>query len=283
MNASQTCAEVISGAGALLFEIHKNRESFLRADREQKVEFLPKLTLVQLSGKLKERRKTVNILVSGFLSEDMCKKSQWEELVEIMPDSEIYALQWESDSIGNLVKFMGRSTVDLLTASKMREELQKKFVENPFLPAMKAAQISGRYLAELVVRLFPCQFINISGYSLGTELIKEFIERLIELGQEHRLSNIYLMGGVTDQAQLVAILQAAKYPLCLYNCFTDNDMVLKHALSLCVEGSPVGLSSLPKVAGHEIVNVDGSDFVSGHLAYMNEFDVVGKVLQMHKE
>lgn len=85
-----------------------------------------------------------------------------------MPDSEIYALQWESDSIGNLVKFMGSSCVDLLTAKKMKEELEKKFKENPFIPAMKSAQISGRYLAELVVRLFPQQFINISGYSLGS-------------------------------------------------------------------------------------------------------------------
>lgn len=41
----------------------------------------------------------------------------------------------------------------------------------------------GRYLAEMVVRLFPNQFINIAGYSLGSEMIKAFIERLIELNK----------------------------------------------------------------------------------------------------
>ena len=81
-------------------------------------------------------------------------------------------MQWESDTIKNLVKFMGKSCVDLLTAEKMKAELKRKFSDNPFIPAMKSAQISGRYLAEMVVRLFPKQFINISGYSLGSELIK---------------------------------------------------------------------------------------------------------------
>ena len=236
LNKTENYEDVISRSASYLFDVHEDRHNFLRSDRNQTAEFLPKLTLVHLSSKELPRKKTVNILVSGFLSEDMCKKSQWEELLQIMPDSQIYALQWESDSIGNLVKFMGSSCVDLLTASKMKEQLEKKFKENPFIPAMKTAQISGRYLAELVVRLFPRQFINISGYSLGSELIKQFLERMIEMGQENCLSNIYMMGGVTSESDIAEIIKRSKYPLCVYNCFTDNDMVLKHILSLCHEG-----------------------------------------------
>lgn len=126
------------------------------------------MTLVNLSGNVVPRRKVVNIFVSGFLSEDMDKTFQWKELLEIMPDSEIYAVQWESDTIGNLVKFMGKSCVDLLTADKMKAALTAKFKSNPFIPAMMSAQISGRYLAELVIQLFPVQIINICGYSLGS-------------------------------------------------------------------------------------------------------------------
>lgn len=60
----------------------------------------------------------------------------------------------------------------------------------------------GRYLAEMVVRLFPNQFINIAGYSLGSEMIKSFIQRLIELGKESMLSTVYMLGGVTDATEL---------------------------------------------------------------------------------
>ena len=103
------------------------------------------------------------------------------------------------------------------------------------------------------------------------------------MGQEHRLSNIYMMGGVTSECDLAEIIKRSKYPLCIYNCYTDNDMVLKHILSLCHEGQPIGLHQIRDILGHEIVNVDSSDFISGHLAYMNEFDIVGKVLEMFEE
>ena len=73
-----------------------------------------------LSGK-KPRRKTVNIWVSGFLSEDMDKDSQWGELLTTMPDSEVYGLQWQSDSIKHLVKFMAKASKDILFASKLKK------------------------------------------------------------------------------------------------------------------------------------------------------------------
>ncbi len=54
----------------------------------------------------------------------------------------------------------------------MKTNLDQKFIDNPFNPAFTVAQNTGRYLAHIVHRLFPCQFINIIGYSLGTEVIK---------------------------------------------------------------------------------------------------------------
>ncbi len=60
-------------------------------------------------------------------------------------------------------------------------------------------------------------------------------------------------------------------------------MVLKHILSLCTPNAkPIGINELKEVSGHEIINVDCSDFVSGHLSYMSEFKVVGRVLSMNK-
>lgn len=174
---------------------------------------------------------------------------------------------------------MGTSVKDIFTAKKMKDEIKRKFKDNPFNPAFEVAKYSGRYLAELIVRLFPLQFINIAGYSLGSELIKEFLERMIEIEKEGQISNIYMMGGVTDVEELRGIIGRAKTPLTVYNCYTGNDMVLKHILPMSKPDlKAIGISEIGDVDGHEILNIDCSDFISGHLAYMSNFDVVGKVL-----
>lgn len=78
----------------------------------------------------------VNIWISGFLSEDMDKKSHWQSLSKLMPDSEIYAVQWASDCITNLIKFIGKACFQVLTADSIKSELHKKFSDNPFIPAI---------------------------------------------------------------------------------------------------------------------------------------------------
>ena len=61
-------------------------------------------------------------------------------------------------------------------------------------------------------------------------------------------------------------------------------MVLKHILPMSKPGiESIGLLEVGEIGGHEIVNVDCSNFISGHLAYMTNFEVVGKVLEMNEE
>lgn len=86
-----------------------------------------------------------------------------------MPDSEVYGLDWESEAITHLMGFMAGSVGDLVFSNTT---LDDKFTDNPFNSAFKVAQESGKYLAHIVDELFPDQFINIIGYSLGSELIK---------------------------------------------------------------------------------------------------------------
>lgn len=75
---------MLSNASAITFEIHNNRHHFLG---KHIVEYMPKLVLHHLSSKKLPRRKTVNIWVSGFLSEDQSKAKQWKKLLNYMPDS----------------------------------------------------------------------------------------------------------------------------------------------------------------------------------------------------
>jgi hypothetical protein len=53
---------------------------------------IPKIHLKKVSQD--KRRKVVNLLISGFLSEDQDKKTQWNSLLNCMPDSEVYGLDW---------------------------------------------------------------------------------------------------------------------------------------------------------------------------------------------
>lgn len=90
---------------------------------------------------------------------------------------------------------MATSVKDLIFTDKT---LQDKFKDNPFNPAFDVARQSGKYLAHIVHEIFPQQFINIIGYSLGTELIKQFIETTLELNGGKNLQRIVLLGGVSD-------------------------------------------------------------------------------------
>lgn len=110
----------------------------------------------------------MNILISGFLSQDTDKVSEWSSMINLMPDSEVYALKWESNTIANLVKFFFKSAADVLGAVKMIAEIHRKYTDNPFNPAFEVAQVTGRILAEILINLFPNRFINLCGYSLGS-------------------------------------------------------------------------------------------------------------------
>lgn len=90
---------------------------------------------------------------------------------------------------------MATSIKDLLFT---KTTLEDKFLNNPFNPAFEVACNSGKYLAHLVNELFPDQFINIIGYSLGTELIKDFVKVTLELNGGKNLQKIVLLGGVSD-------------------------------------------------------------------------------------
>ena len=57
-----------------------------------------------------------------------------------MPDSEIYGLQWKSDTINRLVKFIALSIKDIIKGKNINDLLTK---DNPFIPAFDVAIKAG--------------------------------------------------------------------------------------------------------------------------------------------
>lgn len=154
------------------------------------------IALVKVSASFK-RRRVVNLLISGFLSEDVDKKEQWNQLLACMPDSEVYGLQWESNTINALVKFLVISIKDVILGKDINQLLTR---DNPFIPAYEVAIQAGEMLAYVVHKLFPFQFVNIISYSLGSELIRAFLQKTIQLGGAWNINKVITMGGVTDIA-----------------------------------------------------------------------------------
>ena len=59
---------------------------------------------------------------------------------------------------------------------------------------------TGKFLAEFFTRNFQGYFLNLIGFSLGTELIKNILEGLALKDQLSMVNKVYLMGGVAGHS-----------------------------------------------------------------------------------
>lgn len=99
---------------------------------------------------------------------------------------------------------------------------------------------------------------------------------MVQKKKSHLINNVYLMGGVSDGEDIMNIISNSESPLCVYNCYTNNDSVLRHLLSLCKPDiKPIGLNEIRKVGGHNVINVDCTKFISGHLAFRSNLSLMG--------
>ena len=147
-------------------------------------------------------------------------------------------------------------------------EIYKKYQNNPFNPAFESAIITGKFVAELLISSFKGHFINLVGFSLGTELIKNILYGLAQKNELSMINKVYLMGGATDKKEFEEIISNSKSPMNVVNLYSDKDAILKYLLKLCKPSIvPLGLNPLSEIEGHEITNIDCSDFINGHLAY----------------
>lgn len=90
---------------------------------------------------------------------------------------------------------MALSIKDLIMGKDLNELITK---DNPFIPAFQTAIQAGHLLAYVVHQIFPDRFVNIIGYSLGSELIRSFLQKSIELNGGAHLNKVITMGGVSD-------------------------------------------------------------------------------------
>lgn len=79
------------------------------------------------------------------------------------------------------------------------QEIYRKYHQNPFNPAFELANITGVFLADLLISLFDNHFINLIGFSLGTQVIFSAIKQFKKKNKLHMINRIVTMGGVADK------------------------------------------------------------------------------------
>lgn len=84
-------------------------------------------------------------------------------------------------------------------AAMILKEIITKYNQNPFTPCFDVATVTGVFLADLLVSLFDGHFINLIGFSLGTQVIASALYRLKNRGKLHLVNRIITMGGVADK------------------------------------------------------------------------------------
>lgn len=113
---------------------------------------------------------------------------------------------------------------------------------------------------------FEGHYINLVGFSLGTEVISNIMETMEKKNKLNMLNKIYLMGGVADMNKINGMVSSSPCPLTIVNLHTERDYILKCILSICKSDlKPIGLNPLNESSGHKIINIDCKGLSNGHL------------------
>lgn len=68
------------------------------------------------------------------------------------------------------------------------------------------ATITGMYFAELIINLFDGHFINLIGFSLGTQVMLSVMDKLKSKGKLHMINRVITLGGVADKNEMISLL-----------------------------------------------------------------------------
>ena len=250
---------------------------------------------------------TVNILISGFLSENLQHRSDWNKLTMNTKDSEMFFFyQWPSSSIKDILtkistKFILGQILHCITSgfdglSAFIESAKGFFtsvegIGTFFKTARKCAKKSGELLALILKdkKIYGDCTINLIGHSLGSQLIKSCLKTLYLLNKEDsdpkenfKINNVVFLAGATPMiyntekwSNIFSNVVKGK----IVNCYSNKDEVLKKYFCPCELSQPIGLEEI-KI--NNVVNIDLSDLNMGHLDYKDRIDEIMQRIKTKK-
>jgi len=220
----------------------------------------------------KRNSNTINILVSGFLSEkdDI---NTWKHFFNYDKKySNYYFFRWPSSDI---ITYIYKTYKFWLKSSEL------------FLKCRQKAKNAGKILAIFLAcnqEFNNCQ-INLVGFSLGCQVVKYCIKELENIeGHRDMINNVLFMGGATvinkDKENIWKNIFIKNVGGKIINCYSKYDYILKYLFTMCVGKNPIGLHKIDlKIGKYNVVeNYDFSDLKLGHLNYRDQFrDILKRI------
>lgn len=238
------------------------------------------------------RRLRVTIGISGWLTEAADVTTPWHVLGT---NAEVFALRYELEALMNLGNSMqamissaawGYAKSEMikhtifaeLTAALWPLALLKisRLVDNPFSIAKSRSDKAGELLADALINKAQGERpVTLIGYSLGARVIYSCLMSLAKRKAFGLVESAVLIGAPcpssTGDWRVMRTVVASR----LVNVYSENDYILVFLYR--TSSIQYGVAGLQKIEGlPDVMNVDVSETVSGHLRYRY---LVGSILK----
>ncbi|KAL8657916.1 MAG: hypothetical protein Q9226_001441 [Calogaya cf. arnoldii] len=238
------------------------------------------------------RRLRVTIGISGWLTEAADVTTPWDVLGS---NAEVFALRYELEALMNLGNSMqamissaawGYAKSEMikhtifaeLTAALWPLALLKisRLVDNPFSIAKSRSDKAGELLADALINKAQGERpVTLIGYSLGARVIYSCLMSLAKRKAFGLVESAVLIGAPcpssTGDWRVMRSVVASR----LVNVYSENDYILGFLYR--TSSIQYGVAGLLKIEGlPDVMNVDVSETVSGHLRYRY---LVGSILK----
>ncbi|EGR2227376.1 DUF726 domain-containing protein [Vibrio parahaemolyticus] len=227
------------------------------------------------------------IVVNGFLSETESDVSDWLSLLgEVYHSNTVHHFNWEASSklkvlndsaTGDLFKAVIDLGFDGVTAKGVLSFVLSAYNVGrvPWQSAIDSSEMAGRTLARYLDKQDK-QFI-LMGHSLGARVLYHCLKSMVS---KDKVTTAILLGGAVDEETGWGELLEKHSKMSIYNCHSDNDLVLKHLYPVKDgESSPIGLKPINIDLPDRLRNIDMSIMKLGHMEYKTKN--VGTLLNLH--
>ncbi|KAF7718266.1 Uncharacterized protein PECH_002081 [Penicillium ucsense] len=231
-----------------------------------------------------DHRLRVTIGVTGWVKDVSDFWVPWRVLGD---DSEVFALQWETEAMMNL----GTSLTDLVTSAVWSVASQKiishtvfatlasavflpmglikiaRLVDNPFSLAKARADKAGEALADALINKAQGErAVTLIGYSLGSRVIYSCMQTLCRKSAYGLVESVVLMGSATpadvEAWRRIRSVVSGR----VVNVYSQHDSLLAFLYrTSSLQAGVAGLQPIEGVSGVE--NVDATEKIKGHLNY----------------
>ncbi len=220
------------------------------------------------------------VFINGFLSE----KDQFQEWLtahqEVTDHYEAYGLTWTSHSLNDVIQhFTPTKIFSLRSKTLLAAQLIHTLATNPWHAAMKRTQDVGELLGN-VLRHTDSDTYHLIAHSLGCRIIY-YALRFLQFYPQKKVHNVILLGGAvgnqTSDWESITDTITGK----IYNCYSQNDEVLRKAykLSTFYTSDPVGSHPIT-TSDPKIINIDCSDIIKSHHDWKTHYSEIYRRIKL---